>query len=192
MRKILVIVATLALFSAAAYGQTQYDEMRGFMFQVGLGAASIEYPPDLDAMIDLVDAMGADRFTIYLDLGLGFAITQKTYVLFSISGVGDRLDYAGDYVQFNTYLYGVGVRHYPFTTGLVFGADLGAARMVWDDSSGGSYASDWGNGVRLFLGYDFARRLRGFTGILGLAVTGSTIEDEDFSSAQIFFSLAWK
>ncbi len=192
MKKIMIAVVVFALAAGAVRGQALQDETRGFLFQVGLGAASMTYPEPLDSVLNAMENAGADRLTIYLDLGMGFALTPKTYLLFSISGVGDRLEQSGNYLQINTYLYGVGFRHYPFTTGIVLGADLGAARGVAQGSGGGSSTSDWGNGLRLFLGYDFARRLRGFTGILGLAATGSTIEDDNYTSVQIFFSLAWK
>ena len=193
MKKGFVLIILLALLAGAAYAQSPPPEdQRGFMLQLGLGGASVDYSEDMNAMIDLWEAFGADRITLYLDFGFGFAMTQKTYLLFSLSGTGDRLSYGSDYYQRNTLLYAAGLRYYPFTTGLVLGADLGAARMVVKDSTGSSFTSDWGSGVRFVVGYDFARRLRGFTGILGLAVTGATIEDQESSSAQIFFSLAWK
>lgn len=198
MKKGIVLIILLVALAGAAYAQyPPPEDQRGFMFQIGLGGASVDYPegwfPDSSE-----STPGADRMTIYLDIGLGFAITQKTYLLFSLSGTGDRLESKTDssvYAQFNTLLYAVGLRYYPFTTGLVLGADLGAARAVIQGGIGGLTAtstSDWGSGVRFVVGYDFARRLRGFTGILGLAVTGVTIEDEPISTAQIFFSLAWK
>lgn len=198
MKKGCVLIILLALLAGAAYAQSPPPEdQRGFMFQFGLGAASVDYPegwfPDTSE-----STPGLDRITLYLDIGLGFAITEKTYLLFSLSGTGDRLEDKNDssnYAQFNTFLYAVGLRYYPFTTGLILGADLGAARAVIQGGFGGLTAtstSDWGSGVRFVVGYDFARRLRGFTGILGLAVTGATIEDQESSSAQIFFSLAWK
>ena len=194
MKKWIIVLVLAVSAIAGGYAQTEMEEMRGFLFQVGLGAATVEYDSTTEAEIDIYKAAGYDRMTIYLDLGLGFAITQKAYLLFSISGTGDRLEKsADDYLQLNTCLFAGGVRYYPFTTGLVLGADIGGARAVTQFGGGTSdITSDWGNGYRFMIGYDFARRLRGFTGILGLAITGSTIEDETINSAQIYFDLAWK
>jgi hypothetical protein len=40
-----------------------------------------------------------------------------------MDGFGDRLSYLGEYLQMNSYLYSIGLRHYPSGTG--FGLTLG-------------------------------------------------------------------
>jgi hypothetical protein len=189
-------IRILIIFFLLSWVITGYSEetgQRGFMFQFGIGGASINYTPELDAALNTLDNLpGVDRFTIYLDLGLGYAINSKTYLLFSISGVGDRIEDPYNYMQINTFLYAPGIRYYPWTTGLVLGADIGFARMAVDTDFGMEAVSEWGTGIRAVIAYDFARKLTGFSVVVGLAVTGASIESESVNSAQLYINLLWK
>lgn len=80
------------------------------------GSGSVSYGDDLDNVLELLDSLGADRTTLYLDLGIGYALTANLYAAGSISAFGDRFEYKTEMMQLNTYLYGLGVKYYPFGT----------------------------------------------------------------------------
>ena len=107
--------------------------------------------------------------------------------------IGDRLqDTAGGFFQINTYLYGPGYRIYPFDTGLVIGADLGTARMVVQNSGGGTAISPWGFGWRAFAAYDFDSTRTGFTALVGIGLGSASIDGESVGHAELFVSGVWK
>jgi hypothetical protein len=164
------------------------------MFQIGLGAAEIEWPQELKELMDYAEGQpDIDRVKVHLNLGLGAAISENLYLLGSLQGYGDRLeDSYGDYVQINAYLFGLGLRWYPFVTGLVLGGDIGAARLVAMGSGVDSSVSDWGNGLGFTAGYDFGRRPTGVSLILGLRIDGMSVEGESVGTAALFLKLAFK
>ncbi|HZK20168.1 MAG TPA: hypothetical protein VFC68_05515 [Treponemataceae bacterium] len=79
---------------------------RGVYFDLGFGG--ISYNQELDDALNLLGGLGVDRVTVYFDIGLGYAVTQNLYFLGSVSGFGDRLSSNTEWMQFNTFLYGLG------------------------------------------------------------------------------------
>ncbi len=119
MKKVLLVVI-LVLSTTMLFSEESIEE-RGFYFGIGGGIASVVYPEPFNSVVEAIEASGVDRITIEIDLSIGGAISDKNYLLGSISGYGDRLDDGISYFQLNTYLYAIGIRYYPFTTGLVLG-----------------------------------------------------------------------
>lgn len=192
MKKIftLTILITLLITSVTV----AQEEQRGFIFTGGIGFADMQWSDEDQQLMDtLEDDPTVDRYKVHINLGIGGAINQKTYLLATLNGYGDRLeDSYGDHLQLNMYLYGAGVRWYPFTTGLVLGTDLGFSRGVADASFADSYVTDWGTGFGFTAGYDFDSTTTGFTGIIGVKMLSLAIESDNLFGASIFLNFAFK
>jgi len=193
MRKLLMIALLLGFFGGGLFAQTNGYE-RGVMCQVGLGAAEIEWPQELKEIMDYAEGQpDINRVKVHLNLGLGAAVSEKLYLIGNLQGYGDRLeDNYGEYVQINAYLFGLGLRWYPFITGLVLGGDIGAARLVAMSSVAGSEASEWGEGLGFTAGYDFGGRPTGVSLLLGLRFDGMSIENKPVGTTALFLNLAFK
>lgn len=190
MKKVL-LVAVLVLSAVMLFSEEKIEE-RGFYFGIGGGPAVVVYPEPLNSALDAIEDSGVDRITIDINLSIGGAIGDKTYLLGSVSGYGDRLDDGIYYLQVNTYLYAIGVRYYPFTTGLVLGTDIGRTIMVVQSTYSSDVESDPGFGYNVLLAYDFDRTKTGFAFQLGLKVGGYDIEGETVQAGSLFFNLVWK
>jgi len=191
MKKVAALIMLSAFLLASTHAKPVKE--RNMMFQFGLGFARIDYTSELNDLMDEIgDQRGIDELTVYIDIGLGFSAGPKSYVLLSVSGVGDRLYDSDSHLQVNTILYACGFRYYPFTTGILVGADAGVARCSLKSDMGIGPDSDWGPGARAFVGYDFARKPSGFSLILGLSATAVVIDGDLIDSAQIHLDLAWK
>jgi hypothetical protein len=152
------------------------------------------YPEPLDSQLNtLASSADVDRLGLDLHVSVGYSVSPNSYVVAGVYGVADRLqDSFGDFIQVNTYLYGPGFRFYPFDTGLVLGADLGAARLVLQTSVTNSAVSPWGVGWRGSVGYDFDSTPTGFAVLLGLGVGSAAIDGDTVGHAEVFLSLLWK
>ncbi len=191
MKKSAALTLLFAVLLASAHAKPVKE--RSVMFQFGLGFARIDYSSEMNELMDEIgDQRGIEELTVYVDIGLGFSAGPKSYVLLSVSGVGDRLYDSESHLQVNTILYACGFRYYPFTTGLLLGADAGVARCSLKSDMGIKSDSDWGPGARAFVGYDFARKPSGFSLILGLSATVAVVDGDLIDSAQICLDLAWK
>ena len=193
MKKILLIIGTtVCLLVSTAYAEN--TKTRGIYFEIGLGVNKISYSEEVDDAIELLDGLGADRTTIFLDMGLGYAIGQKTYIVGSISGIGDRLSYDQDYLQLNTYLFGIGIRYYPFYKGLQLGADVGIGKMVMSssDETIDNTTSDNGFGSKLTIAYDFDSTLTGPATLIGGALLIDTINNNTITSGSIYLNFIIK
>ncbi len=163
---------------------------------IGIGGASISYGEEFDEIVDSAEAYGIDRTTLFIDLLLGYSPVQNSYVTVGVNGVGDRFmsSYSSESMQLNSYLYYVGYRTYPNTTGMYWEIDGGGAKMmiVQNEDFGDAVASDWGTGICLKAGYDFSKDNDGFSLSVGVAANASLIEDETITSGAVYASLNWK
>lgn len=184
---VLMVLAVQAGFSEDSRG-------RGFYFDVGLGFAGVNYTPEVDDMLTILDGMGADRTTVYLDLGLGYAVMPNLYVLGSVTGFGDRIQYEGEWMQLNTYLYGIGARYYPFNRGLQLGADVGLGKMLMQSSDPdfNNIASESGLGSKFTVAYDFDSSFVGPALLMGASLLNDSIEGETVTGGTLFVKFVYK
>jgi len=186
-----VLFVLLSLSPLAA--QTRAERDRGFMFEIGLGLGKPVYDPATASVFDLLDADPTiTHVTVGLDLGLGYAIGPKSYLILRASGVGDRYEDSIDFLQMNLYLYSIEGRFYPFTTGLFLEGGIGASRAVLQDSVYGTSSTDFGTGAGLGLGYEFSSRKTGFTLAVKVRVMTLTIEGDVESAGMALLCLTWK
>jgi len=190
MKKLLLVIV-FGLLTTLLFSQEKIEK-RGFYFGIGGGAASVVYPEPLNSDLETIEDSGVDRMTIEMDLSVGGAVSDKSYLVGSVSVYGDRLEDSTYYIQFNTVLYAIGIRYYPFTTGLVLGGDVGSTRMVIQSQGSSDAESDYGFGYDILIAYDFDRTNTGFTFQLGLKVGGYDIEGDSVGAASIFGNLIWK
>ena len=173
-----VLVACLLLMLAAGVAQAQETEgrRRGFMLEFGLGLGYITYGENYDAALQSFIVPGVDRLNFSLNLALGGAINQNVYLVGVAEGFASRLyDSYNNYIQVNSYLFGLGLRIYPFHTGLQLGLDAGYAIMNEDDNGNvADYPSGWG--VAASIGWDVSRRATGFSAILGIKANYNSID----------------
>ncbi len=190
MKKI-IFLFSFTLLATLLFSQDKVEK-RGFYFAFGGGYPSISYPEPLNSSIETLENSGVDRIPIAIDISMGVAISNNSYFIGSISGVADRLENATSFVQFNTYLYSLGIRFYPFTTGLVLGGDLGSSRMVIQGTGISDIVSDSGFGYNFVVAYDFDKSKTGFTFLLGIKAGASDIEGDSVAAVSLFGNLTWK
>jgi hypothetical protein len=168
MRRRMMLILAAAILIAAPLACTAEEGSRSLLVQAGLGIYLPSYPSDVEALFSYVESQpGMSRIKMSLDLAIGFAVLNDTYILARIDGGGDRLYEGSDYFQLNMYLYAAGLRYYPSITGFFLEAEGGASRAV-TMSNAGNAASDFAPGFAASVGYDFARSPRG----MGLAIEG--------------------
>lgn len=192
-----VRIAAAALFVLLALSplaaQTRAERDRGFLLDIGLGLGKPVYD---SATASVLDPLAADptitHVTVGLDLGLGYSIGPKSYLILRASGVGDRYDDSIDFLQMNLYLYSIEGRFYPFTTGLFLEGGIGASRAVMQDSFFGTTVSDFGSGAGFGVGYEFSSRKTGFTLAAKVRVMTLSIEGDVESAGMALLCLTWK
>jgi hypothetical protein len=191
MKKIAIAVVLIVISAIAS--EAQEEGSRGFIFELGLGLSTVSYG-DADSYIAAATSLGIDRLDLGIDLGLGWAVSRNAYVLAVLEGEATRLsDSYGNWIQINSYLFGGGVRWYPWHTGLILGLDAGLARMSADASDGSSAVNDsTGWGAAAILAYDFNSRATGFSLVLGVKVNYFSIGIDRVTAATLFLSLVWK
>jgi hypothetical protein len=190
-------MALLALLAASLPAQRVAlveEPQRGFLFEIAGGAGSATYPDPMQTDVSYLDSLAeVDRVTLALHATTGWALSNTVYATLGVYAVGDRLfDLSGGSFQINSYLYSPGIRWYPFTTGLVLGADAGASRVLIQSSSAGTNASPWGYGWRGVAAYDFAGDPTGFSLTTGLAVGALVVDGGAVGMAAAYVSLMWK
>ena len=109
-----------------------------------------------------------------------------------IDGTGDRLYDSKDYLQINLYLYSLGARFYPQTTGLYFEGGAGMTAAVLQTSFAGNSSSNNGFGFGGGIGYDFARGSTGFGLNLEAKYDFMEIESYQFGAFMLTVDLCWK
>lgn len=194
--KVIMLAALFALVSVAAnFAQSQNapsGRKRGFMFEIGAGPTTISYGALADSYFAAAESAGLSRIQVYLNIDLGYAVTQKLYLVVGVDGVGDRFYDTANYVQLNSYLYHAGLRYYPFERGLVLGLEGGAATQVLQSDVGLGGSSPWGWGAGATIAYDFARKPTGFTVELATKVDYLTIESSTVTAVALYLDLLWK
>jgi hypothetical protein len=171
MKKNFCILA-LALFVTAAWAEySPIEDQRGFLFEIGGGGFSFtKYGSAADSALSRYASFAAaDRIKVYVDIRLGWAISQNLYLVGSVDGFGDAF-FAGteSLDQLNSVLYSVGVRYYPFVTGLVLGADAGASVLTVTSNATGVGSTPLSAGIGLTLAWDFGGTPKGVTAEIGM------------------------
>lgn len=191
MKKMSIIIALILALAVPAFAQQPVQ--RGVLFQIGAGPSFPSYPSEVAYLLAYLESEpGVDHIKVAVDIALGFPVMDTSYLMLRADGFGDRFSYLGEYLQLNSYLYSIGVRHYPSGTGIYAEAGLGASAMVVMGTDIITETSEFGSGFGLALGYDFNRNPRGF----GLTLEGKynwlTVEDEDFGGLMLLLSLCWR
>jgi hypothetical protein len=190
-------IVLFALFGAAILfeplGLSAEEGQRAVLFQLGAGPAYPAYPAQTETVLSYAEAQaGVERMKLSLDLALGIALNQQGFLMARIDGTGDRLYDSSDYLQLNLYLYSLGLRYYPLTTGFYLDAGGGASRAVIQASTGETYASEVGFGYGLAAGYDFNVSPRGFGLSLEARYLGLEIDSDQASAFMLTIDLCWK
>ena len=192
----LFVVAGL-LAAAPAFAQAGQPNLphHTLLLELNGGPAYTSYDATSNANYAQAVALGYQRVRIGIGAFLGIAAGPYAYLTGGVEAYGDRFFDPSStyYVQYNTYLWSLGVRVYPFGTGLVLGVQGGSATT--------SIASDvaiygwsppppgytWGG----LIAYDFG----GYTGFgseIGVRVDYARINGSPFTGATLFFALLWK
>jgi hypothetical protein len=185
MKRLLLIIAFLGLISSAFADAP-------FFIQIGGGYSFISYPADLADTISEVESYpGVSRIPLALDVAGGISIAPDSFLMLRLDCTGDRLSYGTNWVQINSYLYSIGVRHY-WRRFFVDGA-LGMARIVTQLNSVSDYSlSDPGFGIGGGVGYDFAGNQQRFGAILEAHGDALYIDGDNVSNISLLFDLCVK
>ena len=169
------------------------EERRSLLFEIGAGLGFPGYPVEAEAVLSgLDDRPGVERFRVAVDVSVGFALSQNTFLMAGMDGTGDRLMDDSDYMQVNLYLYSLGLRYYPRTTGFYFEGNLGTTACLIQLSDLESRVSDFGFGYGAALGYDFNDSPRGFGLSLEARFNGLEIEGDAASALMLTLNCCWK
>ena len=192
-----LLAAVLVPFCLQAEDLREVPKAGEVLFQFGVGGAEVDYPQGLnDAMDYLVDTLGYERMSIGLNLNLGVALNDRSYLLLGVNGVGDRISGYDGFMQLNHYLYHVGARLYPALTGLYIQGMFGFSALVMqsgysETTIDETVTSDPGSGYGAALGYDFGRA-KGFGLALEASVLSVEIGGESVVSGALMLNLRWK
>jgi hypothetical protein len=194
---IAIVALGLALCAPAAWAQTEAPgapgNQRGFVLALGLGGAQVYYGADAEYYFSTAEAAGLERIEICLDLGAGWALTQNLYALLCVDSFATRFsDSYGSYIQLNSYLYGGGLRLYPFHTGLVLGVDGGIAKMVAMSNIGLALTSPSGWGVAVSISYDFNPKPTGMSIVIGGRANYNIMQGGAVTAVSVFAQVVWK
>ncbi len=199
VKRFALTVGVAIFLAGTVFGQTGG---RGLMLFGGLGFAGIEYQSDVQEYVDIIeDNSGVDRFKMHLNLGIGIAVSQRTYLTGSMNGYSDIFTYSDSQVDEELQIafvnLGLGLRFYPNVTGVVTGFDIGPAGAV--STFDASYLdeeitseSDEGLGFGIMLGYDFASRPTGFSALVGARADFMEVDGEMNTFGSIFLDLVFK
>jgi len=189
----LLVFSFLCISTALAAAQSGGERQRGFFFEGALGPAYTSYDAASDAAFAQAEALGASRIRVMVGLSLGYAVSPNLYVIGGVVGYGDRFYDAYNYVQLNTYFWNLGIRYYPFTTGLVLGIDAGLASMgVTSDIGISGTSAEVGFGSGILVAYDFGGRPTGFSFELGLRGDYANVGGSPMSGAALVLALLFK
>lgn len=197
MKKILFVVV-LVLSATVLFPEGKVKK-RLFYFGLGPGfVINLLYSSELlNSELERIETIGAARTIGYGGISIGVAVSDKSYLLFSKFIYLDDLEQAGwhfttDCAHVETSFSVIGVRHYPFTTGIVLGGDIGVAVQEIEGTAyldGERYS---GIGCDLLVAFDFDNTITGFTIQLGLKVSGYIIGAGSFRAAGVFCTLVFK
>jgi len=193
IRAALSLCLALSLALIAPLAARAQSENRSLLFQVGAGMGFPSYPPAVEEAFSYLDSqLGIDRVQVSVDVGLGISLSPKTFLMARMDGLGDRLFDAYEYYQMNLYVYSLGLRYYPSTTGFYVDGGLGSAASVEMTSSGDFIPSEFGFGFGAGIGYDFCPTPRGFGFTVEARYDGLSIANDEASGIMVTANLAWK
>ena len=157
-------------------------------FNLGLAGAGASYPDDVEALLDIIDALpGVSHVQVGIDLGLYFPLRPGSVLGLAVSGIGDRYEINSTHMQINQYLYAASYRFYPSKAvgkGFFVRGDVGFAKMVLDASGAPDTTSDTGMGLLLGGGYSW--QISGGTWFsLNADFTTKSIDDESVGGVTI-------
>ena len=162
------------------------------LFEIGGGATEISYPYDVESVLNLAEASGAQRTQLVMVIGGGWEISERTMATIGLDATGDRLQDLTGWLQVNAYLISTGVRFYPMGSGVFLGIAPGISFMVVDSSVSGAITSDMGYGVIGKIGYDFNRDRSGFGLSVGISSMAVVIEGDSVASGSLWVTVAWQ
>ncbi|NQU68689.1 MAG: hypothetical protein HQ510_12165 [Candidatus Marinimicrobia bacterium] len=179
------LICMIILSTAFTQSESPKSNTESWYTYWGLGMASIDYPTELQSLMDELKAMdGVSSSTICIDmLGFYWHIDPRTIGGVVINGTGDRVLQNDDWIQFNQYIYGGSLIKYVndrFGSGPFIRTDIGLAKAVMQSSDGSTVTSKAGVGVLVGGGWSFDR---GKTRILlNLNYAFRNIEDEKYGT----------
>jgi len=179
-------IIAFAIIAACAWAQEpQPESHRGFYLDVGAGGFSyMTYGSAADSTLSsYASAQSADRLKVYLDLGIGWAVGPRMYVVGHVDGFGDGF-FSGSTAldQINSYLYAIGIRYYPFVTGLVLGVDVGVSRLAVTSNASGVGSTPLSGGAGFTLAWDFGGAPTGWTAEIGARALYLAVSDPVISN----------
>lgn len=195
MSKRIILLCCSCILCALAMSAplSAQEDRRSVLFEIGAGLGFPGYPAEVEAVLSAVGGQpGVDRVKVGVEISLGIALSQNAFLMASMDGTGDRLTDYSDYMQVNLYLYSLGLRYYPRTTGFYLEGDLGSSACVTQASFIESEASNLGFGWGAALGYDFNDSPRGFGLSLEARFNGLEIEGDAASSLMLTLNCCWK
>lgn len=175
------ICALVLVLTVAAAWSEDTEHHRGFILEVGGGGFSyLTYGSAADSVLSsYASSTGADRIKIFINLDLGWAISETTYLVIGAEGFGDGF-FAGSSSldQLNSDLLSIGIRYYPFVTGLVLGVDVGTSKLDVTSNASGVGSTPYSPGVGLSLAWDFGGRpTTAFTVEIGIRALYLSVSD---------------
>lgn len=163
MRQLFYFLTILFLCFSTSYSQNieMESNTESWYTYWGIGSGGVDYPAELQVVIDHLndqDSVTVRSFALDI-LGFYWHLSPKTIGGVIINGMWNRFEVNGESMQINQYTYGGSFIHYPgksFGNGLFVRADIGLARIVVDQESGGSSASsESGFGILVGGGWSF-------------------------------------
>lgn len=133
------------------YAQEVESNRESWYTYWGIGTSSFTYPSEVQLVFDLLEEEGCDRMRLNLDMfGFYWHLRPNTIAGVLINGASDRLSIDSDWIQYNYYIFGPSIIHFPglnFGKGFFLRSDVGLSKIVAQTSEGDSDSSDFGFGL---------------------------------------------
>ncbi|MDH5710649.1 MAG: hypothetical protein OEZ15_03155 [Gammaproteobacteria bacterium] len=192
MKKILLIMFLLSPLQAMAAEEDWYTYW-------SFGFANHSYPGDIEAFLNIVDAVpGTTRTQIAIDiLGFYWPVAEKAILGFVISGTADGYvgGLLGDY-QLNQYLYGASIMKFfgkETGDGFFLRGDLGFADANEVVSGSGvtlTHSLDGGMGILFGIGYGIPVSEESRI-LFSINIHNNDIENENWSAVSFNLGGLW-
>lgn len=141
-------------------------------YEFGIGSGYVFYGSSATKSRNK-DVGSSNQLILSTDAAVLFPLEKGVSLSAGIDGTLDARWNGGDHIYLFDYAFLLGFRVYPGLGGLLFSADYALGRrtdFISIDDTDDSEHTDWGNGFKCSLAYDFSYHTSGFAPVVGLSI----------------------
>ncbi len=169
MKRLFTLLIISGLFFTSSYLFAE-GSGRNAGFNIGVGSGYTFYGDrKTKDRISVIDK--TNQIILYTDASFKLPLADIVYINFGADNIFDARWKGGRHLYILDYSFLTGFSVYPGLQGLYFSIDyaLGCRTSFYDAGTDDDdvYSSQWGNGFKFGLGYDFSANSTGFSPVIG-------------------------